>query len=109
MALPDNGGEISDLKLFYIWGHTYEFDETFEPDKTSKLRWDDIEVLCKKLGDAQNVWSATNLEIYNYVEALKKIEINSETNQVVNPTDVDLYVQINGINTKVPAHGVAGL
>lgn len=109
LALPDNGGEVDDLKLFYIWGHTYEFDETFEPDKTSKLRWNDIEALCKKLGDAENVWSATNLEVYNYVEALKKIEINSQTNQVVNPTDVDLYVQINGINTMVPAHGVAGL
>lgn len=108
LALPDEGGEVDDLKLFYIWGHTYEFDETHKPEETNKLRWDDIEALCKKLGDA-NIWSATNLEVYNYVEALKKIEIDTSTNRVTNPTDVDVYIQINGINTMVPAHGVAGL
>ena len=108
LALPDEGGEVDDLKLFYIWGHTYEFDETHKPEETNKLRWDDIEALCKKLGDA-NIWSATNLEVYNYVEALKKIEVDTATNRVTNPSDVDVYIQINGINTMVPAHGVAGL
>ena len=39
----------------------------------------------------------------------KQIEIDTSTNRVTNPTDVDVYIQINGINTMVPAHGVAGL
>ena len=109
LALPNEGVEnVEDLKLFYIWGHTYEFDEDREPENTGKMRWDGIEELCQKLGEA-DIWSATNLEIYNYVEALKQLQVDKETNLVTNPTDVDLYIQINGINTMVPAHGVAGL
>ena len=96
------------MKLFYIWGHTYEFDEEREPENTGKLRWDGVEVLCQKLGEA-DIWSATNLEVYNYVEALKLLQVDKEKNLVTNPSDVDLYIQINGINTMVPAHGVAGL
>ena len=109
LALPNEGVEnVEDLKLFYIWGHTYEFDEDREPENAGKMRWDGVEVLCQKLGEA-DIWSATNLEIYNYVEALKLLQVDKEKNLVTNPSDIDLYIQINGINTMVPAHGVAGL
>ncbi len=42
-------------KLFYLWGHSYEFDN----DNT----WDRIEEFAKKIGNREDVWYATNGEI----------------------------------------------
>ena len=48
-------------KLFYLWGHSYEFD--------SNNNWDRIEKICEELSGKEDVWYATNIEIYDYVKA----------------------------------------
>ena len=44
-------------KLFYIWGHTYEFD--------AYNSWDRFEEFCKKISGIDDVLYATNMEVYN--------------------------------------------
>jgi len=44
-------------KLFYIWGHTYEFD--------AYNSWDRFEEFCKKIAGREDVLYATNMEVYN--------------------------------------------
>jgi len=51
--------ESDDLKLLYIWGHTYEFD--------MDDNWDHFETIAKKLSHKKDVWYATNEEIFNYM------------------------------------------
>lgn len=45
----------SDLRLFYVWGHSYEFDV--------ERNWEIIEEFCEKLGRRDDIWYATNGEI----------------------------------------------
>ena len=47
--------------LFYIWGHSYEFDD--------KNNWELIEGVAKKLSGRKDIWFATNGEVYDYVNA----------------------------------------
>lgn len=54
---PDDG-----LKLFYIWGHAYEFDYS-DGD-----HWAEMEELCALLGGRDDVWYATNMDVYNFVK-----------------------------------------
>ena len=42
-------------KLFYLWGHSYEFDR--------HSNWDRIEKICEELSGKEDVWYATNIEI----------------------------------------------
>lgn len=71
--------------LFYLWGHSYEFD------------WDDnwnvIESFAEYMGNRNDIWYAANLEIYEYVEAYKRLVFSLDGNCVYNPTLFDLYFE----------------
>ena len=64
--------------LLYIWGHSFEFDR--------EGGWDHAEKLCKALCGKDDVWYATNMEIYNYVQAYNSLIFNAENTKVYNPS-----------------------
>lgn len=49
------------LKVFYIWGHSYELKT--EDD------WNLFEELLKRLTENENIWFATNIEVYNFINS----------------------------------------
>lgn len=65
-------------RLFYIWGHSYEFD--------MNNNWDRIESICEKLGGKSDVWYATNIEICDYVKAYESLIYSADGQRVYNPT-----------------------
>lgn len=73
-------------KLFYIWGHSYEF----------KNDWDHLVDVCEAIGKKEGVWYATNMEIYNYVSAFRALRRSVNGRILHNPTDADIYVAIDG-------------
>lgn len=86
IALEDTG----DLKVYYIWGHSYEFED----GKSYQLySWDQLEQTLKKLSGA-NVYFATNGEIYDYIAASSKLIYTK--NSVINNSDIQIYMLING-------------
>ncbi len=70
-------------RLFYLWGHSYEFDRN--------NNWKHIENLCRILGNKDDIWYATNIEIYNYVIAYNSLIWNAEGTKVYNPTVFDIW------------------
>ena len=56
-----------ELALFYIWGHSYEFD--------GNENWDDIERICSEISGRADIWYATNIDIANYLNALKSLAV----------------------------------
>ena len=66
-------------KLFYLWGHSYEFDDYDN--------WDLIENFLAKMGNRDDVWYATNIEIYDYVKAFGSLRTSARGTRVYNPTD----------------------
>lgn len=71
-------------KLFYLWGHSYEFEQ----DKN----WDVIEKFFKALTGRQDVWYATNLEIYEYTRAYELLQFAAENKMVHNPSVLDVWI-----------------
>lgn len=72
------------VRLFYVWGHSYEFEKDDN--------WEVIEELIEKVGDRDNVWYATNIEIYDYIEAYNRLRWNLSNTVVENPTATDVWV-----------------
>lgn len=70
-------------KLFYIWGHTFEFDNNHN--------WDRIERICDELGGKSDVWYATNIEIHDYIEAYKSLRFSADESIVYNPTLIKVW------------------
>ena len=82
-------------KLFYLWGHSYEFD--YDDN------WQVIETFAKHVGNRDDVWYATNMEIYEYVRAYKRLQFSSNEDFVYNPTNIDVYIDYFGKQVCVKA------
>ena len=76
-------------RLFYIWGHSYEFDRD--------NNWDRIETICQKLADNDDIWYATNIEIYDYVEAYKSLVYSADGYRIYNPTLFEVFMDVDGV------------
>lgn len=75
-------------KMFYVWGHTFEFE--------NNNNWDVIERLLSAVGGRDDIWYATNMEIYEYVQAFQSLDISVDGRRIVNPTKIPLWVEIDG-------------
>ena len=85
-------------KLFYLWGHSYEFND--------QNNWEVIEAFAKKVGNREDVWYATNMEIYDYVKAFESLEYSVDGKTISNPSNYDLYLYYFGQNVLVKANSV---
>lgn len=83
------------MPLFYLWGHSYEFDRN--------ENWDRIEKFCEQASGIEDCWYATNIEIYDYVTALRALEFSSDRSMVYNPTATDVWVRYEHESIKIPA------
>ncbi len=94
---PSAPGKMRDPLLFYVWGHSYEFDDN--------SNWYVFENLCKKLSGAEGVWAATNIEIYDYVKAYDSLIFSMDGERAYNPSCTDVYFELRGELKLVPAGG----
>lgn len=75
--------------LFYLWGHSYEFE--------ANDNWQVIEVFAESVGDREDIWYATNIEIYDYVEAYRKLVYSMDGHRVFNPTSVTIWLEAENV------------
>jgi hypothetical protein len=75
-------------RLFYIWGHSFELD--------NNDNWDHIEEICQKLADNDEIWYATNIEIYDYVEGYKRLVYSANGCRVYNPSLFSVWIDVDG-------------
>jgi len=70
--------------MFYLWGHSYEFDED--------NNWEIIEKFCEKAGNHPDVWYATNIEIYDYIQAYNRLQFDVAMTRAYNPTVIPVWI-----------------
>ena len=75
-------------QLFYLWGHTYEFE--------GDNNWERFIEIAEKISGKEDTWYATNIEIYNYVEAYRALVFSSDMKKIYNPTALTVYFTVNG-------------
>lgn len=80
-------------QLFYVWGHSYEFDQ--------ERNWDLIEEFCQKVGGRPDVWYATNIEIFDYISALRRLQISADGRIVKNPSAAALWFTAGDQTVKI--------
>lgn len=93
-----NGSPLNEVKhreswLFYVWGHSYEFDDNGN--------WSIIENLAKRLGGREDIWYATNIQIYEYVQAYKSLVFTIDGERVYNPSAIPVWIELRGRVYKV--------
>ena len=74
--------------MFYLWGHSYEFE--------GNNNWEVIEEFAKFMSGREDIWYATNIEIYDYQAAFKQLLFSMDGKIVTNPTAYELWFFLNG-------------
>lgn len=72
-------------KLFYLWGHSYEFEQDDN--------WSVIEEFCEYTGGRDDIWYATNIELYEYTEAYGRLVWSADMATVTNPSAVPIWLR----------------
>lgn len=66
-----------DPKMFYLWGHSYEFEQD--------NNWDVIEEFAARIGNRDDIWYATNMDIYLACRDFERLETSADGSMIHNP------------------------
>ena len=72
------------LTVFYIWGHSYEFDHNGN--------WELVDQLGERLANLPHVWYATNGAIQHYLDCVRRLVFTVGQDIVYNPTDTAVWM-----------------
>ena len=93
LALGDtflNVPDYIELPLMYVWGHSFEFGRSGD--------WSVIEQFCEKMSGKADTWYATNMEIYQYITAIRNMELSADGLTMYNPSVVSVWMKTaNGL------------
>ena len=84
-----------ELPLMYVWGHSYEFGRPND--------WRVIEEFSELMCGKDNIWYATNMEICDYLTAIKSLEYSADESMVHNPTAIDIWYTSDGKTEQIGA------
>ncbi len=76
------------LYMFYVWGHSYEFD--------LDQNWDKIEKFCRLTSDRDDIWYATNIQIVDYIHAFHRLQFSADSQFVYNPSAISVWLSVDG-------------
>lgn len=88
-----NQPEWAQMPLFYVWGHSFEFDRN--------NNWSLIEEFCKMAADDEDVWYATNIEIVDYITAMKNLRFGVDKKLIINPSAIPVWIGVDKEACKV--------
>jgi peptidoglycan-N-acetylglucosamine deacetylase len=74
--------------LLSVWGHSYEFEEG--------KNWSLIEDFGKKVGNRDDIWYATNIEVFDYMEAVRHLIVASDGSFIKNPSAIPIWIEAHG-------------
>ena len=88
--LKDTALPIMDIpKLMMVGGHSYEFD--------LDDNWNLLDEFISRVSQRDDVWYATNMEIYNYIKAYESLQYDYRCTMCYNSSSVNVFLDVDGI------------
>lgn len=75
-------------RLFYLWGHSYEFDRNGN--------WDRIEAILQVVSSKEDTWYPTNIQLRDYVAAYEGLIYSADCRRVYNPSVQEVWFDVDG-------------
>ena len=80
--------------VFFPWGHGYEFHDRND--------WAALERIYRPLSGRAHVWYCTNIELFDYEEARRRMVIAANRATAFNPSGIAVTLSVDGVHTEVP-------
>lgn len=98
---PDNRVYFKTPRLFYLMGHSWEF--------SSDDNWDVIEKFGDIVSKRNDIYHASNIELYDYVKAYESLVFSTANDKVLNTSPIDVYLWIDEKNILAKANSITNL
>lgn len=82
------------LALLYVWGHSYEFE--------NDNNWEIIDQFGKLISGRNDIWYATNAEIYAYMKAIENLRFSIDSKLIHNPSALSVWISVEGNAVEIP-------
>ena len=90
------------MALLYVWGHSFEFPKDDN--------WDVMERFGESIArEEATIWRATNIEIVDYVNAVRRLRVDVEGTRVLNPSAVPVWITWGDAPREIPAGALVSL
>lgn len=73
----------SGMPLFFVWGHSYEFD--------NNNNWKIMEEFAQRVSGKEDVWYATNIEICCYIKAIHNLVTSADGKTFTNYSSTTVW------------------
>ena len=90
-----NHASWAKMPLLYVWGHSFEFER--------ENNWELIEEFCKFVSGNESVWYATNIEIMDYIKAVRGLRFGVDCKVVSNPSATPVWIGVDCEPVKIGA------
>ena len=80
-------------QLFYLWGHSYEFEDDFG--------WEVIESFAALASGTPDIWFTTKGEVYDYITAWRNLDWSLDGTLVRNPSAAPVWFLCNRQTVKI--------
>ena len=74
-------------QIMYIWGHSHEL--------VDEEQWMYMEKLLEMISGNDKIWYATNIEIYDYICAQRRLRLSADESMIYNPSSVPVWVEVD--------------
>lgn len=89
-------GSFFGAALFFLWGHTYEFD--------SDDNWQVIEGFFRYVSRySDSIWFASNTQILEYTAAYRSLIYSADGSRIQNPSALDVWITLGAKSLLLPA------
>lgn len=86
---------FGDPLLYYVWGHEY--------DVSTMQSGYMLGTFCEQISGQEDIWYATNGEVYSYIKDYEKIQISASNDTIKNPTNRSLWISCNRKSYEIKA------
>jgi peptidoglycan-N-acetylglucosamine deacetylase len=77
------------LSLFYVWGHSWEYDGPGN-------KWAEVEKFFKTISKNPVIYYTTQIRLVDYINAYKNLKFSVDKIMVTNLSSINVFVTING-------------
>jgi peptidoglycan/xylan/chitin deacetylase (PgdA/CDA1 family) len=88
-------GNPKSTGLFYVWGHAYEFNRPGHD-------WSELPRVYQPLAGKSDVWYCSNIELFDYEAARKRMIIAANRRTAMNPSAIPVTLNVDGQLVEVP-------
>ncbi|MFE9277391.1 polysaccharide deacetylase family protein [Paenibacillus glucanolyticus] len=86
---------FSRMAILYVWGHSYEFE--------NDRNWDLVDRFGEKIAGRDDIWYATNAEIFAYCRVLEQLRFSADSRMIHNPCAQTVWVSVEGESLEIKA------